>query len=93
MRSAAFVDSLAAACNVAPRPRLDYYATESVDQALELPGLVFPRRFGAAGGFAKPVNVQVFAGIPALGEEYRHEIAHVVLLPIIRGNSTSRSCL
>jgi hypothetical protein len=88
-RSAAFVDSLAAAFNVAPPPHLDYYTTESVDQALEILGVVFPRRFGAAGGFAKPVNFQVFSGIPALGEEYRHEIAHVVLLPIIRGSSTS----
>lgn len=88
-RAAAFVDSLAAAFQVAPPPRLDYYVTESVDQALEILGVVIPGRFGAAGGFAKPVNFQVFSGIPALGEEYRHEIAHVVLLPIIRGSSTS----
>lgn len=88
-RSAGFVDSLAAAFNVAPPPHLDYYSTESVDQALEILGVVYPRRFGAAGGFAKPVNLQVFSGIPALGEEYRHEIAHVVLLPFIRGGSTS----
>ena len=51
--------------------------------------MVVPERFGAAGGFAKPVNFQVFSGIPALGEDYRHELAHVVLLPIIRGASTS----
>lgn len=88
-RAAAFVDSLAAAFGVAPPPRLDYYVTESVDQALEILGVVFPGRFGAGGGFAKPVNFQVFSGIPALGEEYRHEIAHVVLLPITRGSSTS----
>lgn len=88
-RSAAFVDSLAAALSVAPPPRLDYYVTESVDQALEILGVVLPARYGAAGGFAKPVNFQVFSGIPALGEEYRHEIAHVVLLPVIRGGGTS----
>jgi hypothetical protein len=63
--------------------------TESVDQALVILGIVFPQRFGAAGGFAKPVNFQVFSGIPALGEEYRHEIAHVVLLPILRGGGPS----
>lgn len=89
VRAAAFVDSLAAAFGVAPPPRLDYYVTESVDQALEILGVVVPERFGADGGFAKPVNFQVFSGIPSLGEEYRHEIAHVVLLPIIRGSSTS----
>lgn len=89
VRSATFVDSLAAAFGVAPPPRLDYYVTENVDQALEILGVVVPVRYGAAGGFAKPVNFQVFSGIPALGEEYRHEIAHVVLLPIIRGGATS----
>ncbi len=88
-RSAAFIDSLAAAFNVAPPPRLDYFVTESVDQALEILGVVVPSRFGASGGFAKPVNFQVFSGIPALGEEYRHEIAHVVLQSIIRDGATS----
>jgi len=88
-RTAAFVDSLALAFRVAPPPRLDYYVTESVDQALEIQGTHFPRRFGAAGGFSKPVNFQVFSGIPALGEEYRHEVVHVILLPLIRGSGTS----
>jgi hypothetical protein len=51
--------------------------------------VVVPERFGAAGGFAKPVNLQVFSGIPALGENYRHELAHVVLLPILRDAPTT----
>ncbi len=88
-RAATFVDSLAAAFNIPAPPRLEYYVTESVDQALEILGVVVPSRYGDAGGFAKPVNFQVFSGIPKLGEEYRHEIAHVVLLPIIRGSGTS----
>lgn len=83
------MDSLALAFGVAPPPQLDYYVTESVDQALDILGARFPRTFGAAGGFAKPVNRRVFSGIPSLDEEYRHEIAHVILLPIIRGSSTS----
>ena len=87
-RSAAALDSLAAAFQVAPPPRLDYYSTGSVDEALAMLGVVFPRQFGA-GGFAKPVNFQVFSGDPVLGVEYRHEMAHVVLLPIIRGSETS----
>lgn len=89
LRAARFVDSLATAFGVQPPPRIDYYVTESVDQALDILGVVTTERFGAAGGFAKPVNFQVFSGIPALGEEYRHELAHVVLLPIIRGGSTT----
>jgi hypothetical protein len=89
MRAAAFVDSLAAAFGVTAPERIDYYVTESVDQALEILGVVVPERYGAAGGFSKPVNFQVFSGIPALGEDYRHELAHVVLLPVLRGASTS----
>ena len=87
-RSASSLDSLAAAFQVAPPPRLDYYSTTSVDEALETIGVVFPRRFGE-GGFAKPVNFQVFSADPVLGVEYRHEIAHVVLLPIIRSSGSS----
>ncbi len=89
VRAAAFVDSLATAFGVPAPPRIDYYVAESVDQAMEILGVVVPERFGAAGGFAKPVNFQVFCGIPALGEDYRHELAHLMLLPIIRGGSTS----
>jgi hypothetical protein len=88
-RAAAFVDSLAAAFGVPAPERIDYYVTESVDQALEILGVMVPERYGAAGGFSKPVNFQVFSGIPALGEDYRHELAHVVLLPVLRGASTS----
>jgi hypothetical protein len=88
-RAAAFVDSLAAVFSVPAPPHIDYYVTQTVDQALEILGVVVPERYGAAGGFAKPVNFQVFSGIPALGEEYRHEIAHVVLLPVLRGSGTS----
>lgn len=89
VRAAAFVDSLATAFEVPAPPQIDYYVAESVDQAMEILGVVVPERFGAAGGFAKPVNFQVFSGIPALGEDYRHELAHLMLLPIIRGGSTS----
>lgn len=87
-RTASALDSLAAAFQVAAPPRLDYYSTTSVDEALEIVGVVFPRRFGE-GGFAKPVNFQVFSGDPVLGVEYRHEISHVVMLPIVRSTGTS----
>lgn len=89
VRAAAFVDSLASAFGVPAPERIDYYVAENVDQALEILGVALPERFAAAGGFAKPVNFQVFSGIPALGEDYRHELAHVVLLPIVREASTS----
>ncbi len=88
LRAAAFVDSLAAAFDVPP-PQIDYYVAESVDQALTILGVESAERYGAAGGFAKPVNGQVFSGIPALGEDYRHEIAHVVLYPVLRDAATT----
>ena len=88
-RAAAFVDSLSVALGVTAPRHLDYYVTESVDQALAILGVEMPERYGAEGGFSKPVNAQVFSGIPALGEDYRHELAHVVLLPIVREGSTT----
>jgi len=88
-RAAAFVDSLARAFGVQAPPRIEYYVTESVDQAMEILGAVVPERFGPNGGFARPVNAQVFSGIPALGEDYRHELAHVLLMPIIRDGTSS----
>ena len=88
-RAAAFVDSLATAFGVPAPQRIDYYVAESVDQAMEILGVVVPQRFGPAGGFAKPVNSQVFSGIPGLGENYRHELAHVLLLPILRDAPTT----
>jgi len=88
-RAATFVDSLAAAFGVPAPPHIEYYVTESVDQALGILGVEVPERYGAAGGFSKPVNGQVFSGIPQLGENYRHELAHVVLLPVLRDAATS----
>jgi hypothetical protein len=47
-----------AAFGVQAPERIDYYVAESVDQAMEILGLVVPERLGAAGGFAKPANFQ-----------------------------------
>lgn len=88
-RAARFVDSLAGMFEVPAPDRIDYYVAESVDQAMQILGAEVPERFGAAGGFAKPVNRQVFSGIPSLGEDYRHELAHLVLLPLVRGGNTT----
>ena len=84
-RAVAFVDSLAAAFEVPRLGPLDYYVTSSVDAALNILGASFPVRYGATGGFSKPVNQQLFSGIPALGEEYRHELVHLVVRPLLRG--------
>lgn len=88
-RAAAFVDSLAQAFDVPLPKQIEYYSAESVDQALEILGVGVPQAYGPNGGFAKPINGQVFSGDPTLGEEYRHELAHVVLAPVLRGAETT----
>lgn len=82
-RAVSFVDSLAAAFGVPRLGPLEYYVTSSVDAALKAIGVEYPRIFGAGGGFAKPVNRQLFAAVPAWGENYRHELVHLVLLPLL----------
>lgn len=86
-RAAAFVDSLAVAFDVEPPPRIDYYVAESVDQAMEILGAVTPQRYGPNGGFTRVGRI--FSGNPAQGEEYRHEIVHLLIAPILRGASSS----
>lgn len=85
--AAAFVDSLAEAFGLDAAPRIEYFVTESVDQAMEILGAVVPERFGANGGFAR--TNMVFSGIPALGENYRHELTHVLLGPLMQGGASS----
>jgi len=88
-RAVAFVDSLAVAFEVPPLGPVDYYVTATVDGALHALGVDYPTTFGPGGGFAKPVNRQVFAAVPHWGEEYRHELAHLVLLPLVQGRSVT----
>jgi hypothetical protein len=35
------------------------------------------------GGIAQPVNHQLFSGIAAVGEDYRHELVHVIVRPVM----------
>ncbi|MES2304611.1 MAG: hypothetical protein V4558_03850 [Gemmatimonadota bacterium] len=83
----AFVDSLAPAFATPPVTHLDYYVTPTVDAALAALGVEYDRKFGPGGAFAKPVNYQIFSAIPSLGENYRHELVHVVLRPLLEGRS------
>jgi hypothetical protein len=80
------VDSLAHALDV-PVPEMTYYVTLSVDDVYRIIGLETSKKWGAVGGVAQPINGLVFSGIPTLGENYRHELAHVVIAPLI-GNTT-----
>lgn len=82
-RAVAFTDSLAATFGVPPLEPLTYYLTSSSDEVFRIMGLETPRKWGPVGGVAQPVNRQLFSGIPAVGEDYRHELAHIVLRPLV----------
>jgi hypothetical protein len=71
------------------RGSIDYYVAESVDQAMEITGAIGPEQYGPNGGFARPPNIQVFSGNPALGEKYRHELTQVVTAPVYRDATTT----
>lgn len=87
-RAASFVDSLAAALGV-PRPdHLTYYLTSSDDEVYHIMGVDTDKRWGPVGGVAQPTNHQLFSGIPAIGEDYRHELTHMVILPLMTGRTT-----
>jgi len=81
-RAVAFTDSLAGAFELPPLAPIMYYLTSSVDEVYQIMGLESPVKFGPVGGAAQPINRQLFSGIPAVGEEYRHELAHLVLAPL-----------
>ena len=84
----AFTDSLADAFGVMHIAPLTYFLTRTVDEVYAIMGLESDLKFGPTGGVAQPVNRQLFSGIPALGEEYRHELAHLVLMPLMSVNTS-----
>jgi hypothetical protein len=88
-QAVAFIDSVAKAFALPQVGPTDYYVMSSVDVGMESLGVRTAQRYGAAGGFSKPVNHQVFSGIPAQGENYRHELAHLVLRPLVNGSTTT----
>ena len=83
----AFMDSIVAMFAV-PRPApLTYYLHSTMGAAFRAMGLVPDHEIGPVGALAQPNNQQLFSGIPALGENYRHELAHIALRPLL-GNAS-----
>lgn len=82
-RAVTFVDSLATAFAVPQIEPLTYFLTTSVDEVYRVMGLETDKRWGPVGGAAQPVNHLLFSGIPGNGESYRHELAHIVLMPLM----------
>ena len=86
--AAAFVDTVATLLKV-PKPRdIVYYVTSTMDVACEIQGVTRSVKLGPVGGFASAQNRMVFSGNPTLGEAYLHELAHVVVAPLLGANST-----
>jgi len=82
--TAAFVDSLAAAFEVSPPASIGYYFTDDLIQTLNAAGLeFFPLGADTVGGRSMDLDRLVFVGSSSHGEEYRHELAHVVLEPFL----------
>ena len=82
--TSAFVDSLAAAFEISPPTSIGYYFTDDLIQTLSAAGLeFFPLGADTVGGRANTPDRLVFIGSSSHGEEYRHELAHVVLEPFL----------
>ena len=82
--SARFVDSLAAAFDQGQPKPITYYFTDDLGATLQALGLeLYPFAPDTIGGRSNGFNRQVFVGLPGIGESYRHELAHVVLQPLI----------
>ncbi len=80
-RSARFVDSLARAFAVEPPPSITYVFTEDLRETMAAAGLeYFPLADDTAGGRGG-LNRVVLVGSSSRGEDYLHELGHVVLSP------------
>lgn len=81
--TARFADSLARAFAL-PTPAIEYYFTDDLLETFRALGIeFFPLASDTVGGRANPADHQVFVGSSSAGENYRHEVAHVVLQPAI----------
>ena len=86
-KAVSFIDSLASVFALPHLKDVTYYMTSSLDEVYRIMGLESEVKYGPVGGVSKPVNRQLFSGIPAVGEEYRHELAHLVLMPLVGGST------
>jgi hypothetical protein len=87
-QAVAFVDSLTSALRIPKLERLTYYMASTADEVCRIIGLETDRRGAPVGGLAQPENYQLFSGIPAEGEDHRHELTHVVILPLVTAKTT-----
>lgn len=87
--SARFVDSLARAFNVPVPIGISYYVADNADDVLRARGLDFFPTVGDTvyGQTLTGDNIVFTAGV---GERHRHELSHIVLLPLMVAGRTNR---
>jgi len=88
--TAHFVDSLARAFGLpAPSP-ITYYFTDNLIDMFGALGLdFFPLGSDTVGGRSNTINRLAFVGSSSAGEAYRHELAHIVLQPLVGRGTTA----
>jgi hypothetical protein len=87
-RAVRALDSLAREFDVPSLTPVAYYLTNSVDEVYRILGIETDKRWGPVGGLAQPANRQLFSGIPSLAEDYRHELMHLLLAPLVTSRTT-----
>ena len=84
-----WADSVAVAFGVGPLDELTYYLTGSPETVYRIIGVDWGPG-GTSYGYASYGNRLIFSGVPAAGEDYRHELAHFVLGPLQADGRTHR---
>ena len=88
--TAAFVDSLALTFNLPKPEQMTYYFTDDFGETLRALGLeFFPYGGDPVGGRSNVFQRHAYAGVSVNAESYRHELAHIVLAPLIPSGTSS----
>jgi len=81
-RAVAFADSLSLLFDLPRLQRLSYYVADSPEEVHRIMGVDWT--IGGLGyGYAVSGNNMILSGDPTFGEENRHEITHMVLVPLV----------
>ncbi len=86
--TARWVDSTAQRFGLGDVAPITYYQVPHLAAAFSLMGLDWAITADRVGGRANPGARIVFAAHPCYGEAYRHELAHVLLAPLVKGRSS-----
>jgi hypothetical protein len=89
-RSLAWADSVATALAVPALGQLTYYVAGNRAQIYHAMGVESDSVDGLPGGSMKRWRNQplVFSGDPVFGEAHRHELAHILLVPLMTARTT-----